>query len=84
MWNLKKNRNELIYKTNIVIDIENKHGYDGFPYSSVGKSACSAEDPGSIPRSGRYPGEGNDNPLQHPCLESPMDRGAWWTTGVGH
>ena len=32
---------------------------------------------GSIPGSGRCPGEGNDNPLQYPCLEKPMDRGAW-------
>ena len=26
---------------------------------------------------GRYPGEGNGNPLQYSCLENPMDRGAW-------
>ena len=32
---------------------------------------------GSIPWSGRSPGEGNDKPLQHSRLESPMDRGAW-------
>ena len=25
-------------------------------------------------------GEGNGNPLQYPCLENPMDRGAWWAT----
>ena len=41
----------------------------GFPCSSVGKeSACNAEDPGSIPGLGRFPGEGNDNPLQYYCL----------------
>ena len=28
------------------------------------------------PKSGRSPGEGNDNPLQYPCPENPMDRGA--------
>ena len=33
-------------------------------------------DMGSIPRSGRYPGEGNGNPLQYSCLGKPMDRGA--------
>ena len=45
---------------------------------SVGKeSACSAGDPGSIPGSGRSPGEGNGNLLQYSCLENPMDRGAW-------
>ena len=35
---------------------------------------------GLIPGSGRSPGEGNGNPLQYPCLENPMDRGAWWAT----
>ena len=50
-----------------------------FPGGSEGKvSACSAGDPGSIPASGRSPGEGNSNPLQYSCLENPMDRGAWW------
>ena len=34
-------------------------------------------DAGSIPGSGRSRGGGNGNPLQHPCLENPMDRGAW-------
>ena len=36
-----------------------------------------------IPRLGKYPGEGNGNPLQDSCLESPMDRGAWWATVHG-
>ena len=39
-------------------------------------SACNAGDLGSIPGSGRSPGEGNGNPLQHSCLENPMDGGA--------
>ena len=48
-------------------------------HSSVSKEyACSAGDPGSIPGLGRSPGEGSGNPLQHPCLENLMDRGAWW------
>ena len=37
-------------------------------------------DTGSIPGLGRFPGEGNGNPLQLSCLEDPMDRGAWWAT----
>ena len=50
----------------------------GFPCSSVSKeSACNAGDLGSIPGSGRSPGEGNVNPLQYSCLGKPMDRGAW-------
>ena len=36
-----------------------------------------ARDLGSIPGLGRFPGEGNGNPLQYSCLESPMDGGAW-------
>ena len=53
----------------------------GFPGASVGKeSACNAgdlRDMGSIPGSGRSPGEGHGNPLQHSCLENSMDREAW-------
>ena len=49
-----------------------------FPGGSVDiESACNAEDSGSIPGSGRSPGEGNGNPLQYLCLENPMDRGTW-------
>ena len=36
------------------------------------ESACNAGDPGSIPGSGRSPGERNGYPLQYPCLENPM------------
>ena len=43
-------------------------------------SVYNVGDPGSIPGSGRSPGEGNDNPLQIFCLENPMDRGAWQAT----
>ena len=34
-------------------------------------------DLGLIPGLGRFPGEGNGNPLQYPCLEDPMDGVAW-------
>ena len=43
----------------------------------VKASAYNVGDPGSIPGSGRSPGEGNGNPLQYSCLEIPMDGGAW-------
>ena len=50
-----------------------------FLAASDGKeSACNAGDLSSIPGLGRSPGEGNGNPLQHSCLDNPMDRGAWW------
>ena len=56
----------------------------GFPHSSVSKeSACNTRDPGSIPGLGRFPGEGNGNPLQYSCLRNSMDRGTWQATAHG-
>ena len=56
----------------------------GFPDGSDGKeSARNVGDPGSIPGSGRSPGEGSGNPLQYSCLENPKDGGAWLTTVHG-
>ena len=56
----------------------------GFPSGQVGKeSTCSAGDPGSIPGSGRSPGEGNGNTLQYSCLGNRRDRGAWQATAHG-
>ena len=53
----------------------------GFPGGSDSKELPSnAGDWGSIPEWGRYPGEGNGNPLQYSCLENSMHRGAWWAT----
>ena len=52
-----------------------------FQGGSDGKaSACNAGGPGLIPRSGRFPGEGNGNPLQYSCPENSVDGGAWWAT----
>ena len=45
--------------------------------SEVKASACNAGDLGSIPGSGKSPGEGNGNPLQYSCLENLTDGGAW-------
>ena len=54
------------------------------PGGSGGKeSARDAGEPGSIPGSGRSPGEGNSNPLQYSCLENSMDRGAWQAIAHG-
>ena len=39
-------------------------------------NARDIRDKGSIPGSGRSPGEGDDNPFQYSCLENPMDSGA--------
>ena len=60
------------------------------PGGSEGKaSACNVGDPGSIPGLGRFPGEGNGNPLQYSCLENPTEEepGGLQSTGshrVGH
>ena len=52
-----------------------------FPDGSDSKeSACNSGELGLIPGLGRFPGEGNDNPLQYSCLDNPMDRGAWQVT----
>ena len=62
--------------------------YKDFPDASVGKESafCNPADTGnvgSIPGSGRSPGEGNGNPLQYSCLGNPMERGTWRATGHG-
>ena len=55
-----------------------------FPGGSEAKqSACNAGELGSIPGSGRSPGEGHGYPLQYSCLKNPMDRGASWATVQG-
>ena len=46
-------------------------------------NAGDIKDVGSIPGLGRFPGEGNGNPLQYFCQENPMDREAWQATVHG-
>ena len=59
-------------------------GLKGFPGGSHSKeSPCNAADLGSVPGSGRCPGEGSGFPLLCSCLENFMDRGAWWATVIG-
>ena len=59
-------------------------GSMGFPGGSDDKESVSnSGDLGSVSGSGRYPGEGNGNPLQYSCLENSMDRGAWQATVRG-
>ena len=58
-----------------------KVGFHGV--SDVKESACNTRDPGLIPGSGRFPGEGNGYPLQYSYLENPMDRGDWRATVHG-
>ena len=52
--------------------------FSGFPGASDSRaSARNAGDRGLIAGSGRFPGEGNGNPLHHSCLENTMERRAW-------
>ena len=61
--------------------------YLGFPQGSVVKDppakARNAGNMGSILGSWRFPGVENGNPLQHSCVENPMDRGTWWAAAHG-
>ena len=58
--------------------------HERFPGGSEVKAyACNAGDLGSIPGSGRFPEEGNGNPLQYSCLENTIDVGTWWATVHG-
>ena len=62
----------MLYKYNIII-------IQGFSWGLDSKeSAFNAGGSGSILGSGRFPGEGNGNPLQNSCQMNFMDRGAWW------
>ena len=55
-----------------------------FPGGSDGEvSVYNAGDLGSMPGLGRFPGEGNGNPLQYSCLQNPMEGGAWQATVHG-
>ena len=47
--------------------------------SVVTNLPAKVRDKDSIPGLRRYPGEGNDKPLQYSCLGNPMDRGACWS-----
>ena len=63
-----------------------KEWYWASQWLSNKESACNAEDAGDavlISGSGRPPAGGNCNPLQHSCLDNPMDRAAWWAVVYG-
>ena len=65
-------------------EVEKVFLMDYFPGGSDAKeSACNGGALGLIPGSGKFPGEGNGNPLQYSCLKNSMDKGAWWATVLG-
>ena len=68
-------------RKNVLTTTQLHSSHTGFPGGSeVKASACNVGEAGSIPGSGRFPGEGNGNPLQFSCLENPVDGGARWAT----
>ena len=87
LFNIILCRNKKNYKRLLILTIFfliNVYFILGFPGGSDSKeSTCNVGDLGSIPGSGRYPGEGNGNPLQYSCLRNPMDREAWQATVHG-
>ena len=70
----------LIHLLKLRNELWNNSIYQGFPCGSVVNLHANIEDTGSIPGSGRPPGEGNGIPLQYSCLGNPMDRGTWQAT----
>ena len=67
----------MLYNTSLVLITGILYLLSAFIGSSGKESACSSGDmgdAGSILGSGRFPGEGNGNPLQYSCLENPMNR----------
>ena len=62
-----------------------RYSYNGIILSGsvVKNPPANAGDEGSIPGSGRSPGEGNGNPLQYSCLDNPRDGGSWWAAVYG-
>ena len=82
-WSKSETLKQILYINTYMWSVENDV-CGGFPSDSDGKeTACNVRDSGSIPGSGRFPGEGNGNSLQYFCLENPMGRGAWWVTVHG-
>ena len=60
------------------ISMSGVYAVSGFLVGSVVENPPSnAGSTGSVSGLGKYPGEGNGNPLQYSCPENPMDGGAW-------
>ena len=65
------------FKANLTVEL-------GLPWWLSGKEPiCQAGDKGLIRGLGRYPGEGNGNPLQYSCLGNAMNREVWQATVHG-
>ena len=74
---VKKQQLELDMEQQTGSKLEKEYIKNIYHHPAYLESAYNAGDLGSIPGSGRFPGEGNGNSLQYSCLENPMDGGAW-------
>ena len=74
-WNSMEVPENILDSTIIPSDLGSTGGAVEMNSPANGEDASNA---GSIPESGRYPGERNIHLLQYSCLGNPMDRGAWW------
>ena len=73
-----------VYQSSLYIFFATSHesiGFMAFPVIKNHPTSAGAES--LIPWSGRFPGEGNGNPLQYSCLENLRDRGVWQATVRG-
>ena len=72
----------LLMRTSVLLDLGSTVGASQvmLVLKDPPANAGDTRDTVSIPGWERSPGEGNGNPLHYPCLENPMDRGAWWAT----
>ena len=70
-------------KVNHLVSLQNLASQVALVVKNLPANAGDIRDTGLIPGSGRSSGEGNDNPLQHSCLEDAMDRGGWQATVHG-
>ena len=76
-----QSNSQVFWMMQLLTSLSSSKSIKDFPVGPMVKNLpANAGDLGSIPGSGRSPGEGNDNPLQYSCLENPMDRGAWGAT----
>ena len=76
MWGQEKRYEATFPYSKSQNSLSSSHENTSLVGQMVKASACNVGDPGSIPGSGRFPGEGKGNPLQYSCLENDKDGGA--------
>ena len=64
-----------LLSTILTLDFKNRVSQVVLVVKNLLANVVNIRDPGSVPGSGRFPREGNGNPLQYSCLENPTDRG---------